>query len=74
MAYRYAKEKLARIVYVLATGEGDVRARLKRAYRDIRILEESDVPEDMREDLSAIKKWMVRYGVLRNRWGMVPCA
>ena len=74
MPHRYAKEKLSRIVYALATREGDVRDRLKAAYRDIRILTPEDVPPGMQSDLQEVKDWLVRYGPERYRGQLVQSA
>ncbi len=69
--HKYAREKLRNAVYLLATGEGDVRSRLRRVYRHIRGVNPGDVPSDMKRDLQWVKNEMVKFGPLVDRYGVV---
>jgi len=60
--YKYAREKLQQAARILATGRGDVRSRLRRTYRHLRVLRADDVPNDSKGDLQWVKSAMVRYG------------
>lgn len=58
----YINSKLYSAVYVLATGEGDVRSRLADAYRFILILSPDEFPKQYQEDWKWIKSELVKRG------------
>jgi hypothetical protein len=61
-SYDRCKEKFERAVYALATGEGDVRSRLEKAYNYLRILRSEDIPSIFRQEFSVILKQLTRFG------------
>jgi len=67
----YGREKFIEAVEKLATGEGDVRQRLRSAYRALRILRLQNLPEDMRGDWRWVQHQMTRFGPLRHKDGEV---
>ena len=69
--YKYAREKLGHAVYILAIGEGDVRSRLRRTHRHIRMLGTHNLPVDLHEELQWVKYSMTKYGALKDRYGPV---
>ena len=58
-------------LYALAVGEGDVRQRLKGAYRQLRMLREDEVPEDQRKEWASILNILVKRGPIRGPNGEV---
>lgn len=46
----------------LAIGEGDVRERLRSAFRPLRMLREEEVPAEMRADFSWVMHQLTRHG------------
>ena len=61
-AFNYARKKLENVVFILATGEGDVRSRLRRSHREIKMLGEYNMPQDLIQDLEWVQKSKVKYG------------
>ena len=57
---------LVHAVYLLAVGEGDVRQRLKRIHRDLRSLDERDLPLELYAELRSILNEMTRFGPARD--------
>jgi hypothetical protein len=51
----YALEKLGLAIYELTVGEGDIKSRLRKAYRHMSALSESNFPEDLKKDWNSIK-------------------
>lgn len=66
MPYKYAREKLRQIARTLATEEGDVRARLLIASRNVWRLKPEDLPPALQKDLTKVKADLTRYGPLRD--------
>lgn len=64
MASLRHKEKFRRALYYLAVGEGDVRARLRGAYNQIRILREDEVPSSIRQEWLSIIQALTDRGPL----------
>ena len=60
--YRRCREKFRAAIYRLAVGEGDVRDRLRGAYRYLQILSERDVPPHLREEWASILTSLTRFG------------
>lgn len=58
-------------LYALAVREGDVRQRLRGAYRELRVLREDEVPESHREEWVLILSMLVKRGPLRRSDGEV---
>ena len=56
------REKFHAAIYRLAVGEGDVRDRLRGAYRHLRMLSENDVPPHLRKEWASILKSLTRLG------------
>ena len=67
--YFYAEEKLANMIYGLATGEEDARHRLAENSMDIIILNEKDFPEELRKDFLWIKKEITKKGAIKDPSG-----
>jgi hypothetical protein len=61
-ANRRCKEKFHAAIYSLAAGEGDVRSRLRRAHRHLKMLSEEEVPPNLRGEWLAILRALTRYG------------
>jgi len=61
-ANRRCREKFHAALHRLAVAEGDVRSRLKGAYRHLRCLSEDQVPSDLRAEWIAILKALTRFG------------
>lgn len=51
----YAREKLSQAVWKLATGVGEIKARLADAYIELAILQESDFPSELVELFESIR-------------------
>lgn len=62
MKYKYAKEKLGRVVRYLAIGERDVRDRLRVVSSDIFRLNGDDLPPQLRKHLVWIQRELTKYG------------
>ena len=60
----YAREKFIEAVEKLATGEGDVRRRLRSAYGALRILRLQNLPQDMWDDWRWVQHQMTKFGPL----------
>lgn len=63
ISLRY-KGKFRNALYYLAVGEGDVRARLRRAYFQINSLREDEVPQDIRQEWVEIVRDLTARGAL----------
>ena len=61
-ASRRCREKFHAARYHLAVAEGDVRERLRGAYRYLRMLSEQDVPLDLRDEWRSILAVLTRHG------------
>jgi len=59
---RRCREKFHEALHRLAVAEGDVRCRLKGAYRPLRSLSENEVPEGLRPEWAAILNALTRHG------------
>ena len=59
---RRCREKFQAALYRLAVGEGDVRQRLRGAYRYLRMLSEEEVPVDLRTEWRSIQDALTRRG------------
>ncbi len=59
--YGDAFVKFNSAVFELATGPGDVRSRLWKAFLEFSPVTEKDLPEYLRDDYRWIKKMLVRY-------------
>ena len=59
---RRCREKFHAAIYSLAVGEGDVRDRLRGAYRYLQMLSEKDVPPHLRNEWASILKTLTRFG------------
>jgi len=68
---RYALEKLSLAVHYLAVSPGDVRRRLKRAYREFHAVSENDFPAHLRDDWNWIKNQLIRFGPVLHADGTV---
>lgn len=51
----YAREKFSSAVCILATGPGDVRSRLRKAFIEFSPVQESDIPDELLEDF----RWII---------------
>lgn len=69
--YLYAKEKLLIAVEALATGPGDVRSRLKKAYWTFNRLKAEQLPPQMQEDWRWVLEQMTNRGPLLDQKGKV---
>ena len=56
------REKFNAALYYLAVGEGDVRARLRLAYAQLRRLRAQEVPQQLREEWKAILEALTARG------------
>lgn len=54
--FEYAREKLGTAVRKLATGKGEIKARLSDAYVELAILQMGDLPEEYWKELHAIRQ------------------
>jgi len=61
VSLRY-RGKFNAALYALAVREGDVRARLRCAYRELRSLREDEVPVRLRTEWHAVLKELTRRG------------
>jgi hypothetical protein len=69
--YNYAQEKLYVAMRSLATGHGDVRARLVEAFISFHTLKEEDFPLKYREDWKWIKTQLTKHGPIYDYKGRV---
>jgi len=69
--YRRGREKLHAALHRLTVHEGDVRARLKSAYFYLRQLTDRDLPEELWEEFSDIKKELHARGPRKGKDGEV---
>ena len=60
--YRRCREKFRAAIHRLSVGEGDVRDRLRGAYRYLRMLSERDVPPHLRKEWVSILAALTRRG------------
>jgi hypothetical protein len=67
--YQRFKEKVRSSVYRLAVGEGDVRDRLRRAYKELRSLRREDVPPELLDEWKSILSALTRLGPERDSDG-----
>jgi hypothetical protein len=56
----YAYEKLSQAVFLLATGEGDVRSRLRAAYLEFSAVLPDSLPENLQEDFEWIRSELTK--------------
>jgi len=59
---RRCREKFHTALYRLTVGEGDVRDRLRGAYRYLKMLSEDEVPPKLREEWASILQALTRQG------------
>jgi hypothetical protein len=60
--HSYALEKFNRAIYTLATGRGDVRARLLDAFNgDLMMITPDHLPEKCKKDFRWVKKTITKY-------------
>src|SRR5690606_41936515 len=71
MASLRYRGKYSAALYALAVGEGDVRQRLRGAYRQLRMLREDEVPESHRKEWARILSLLVKRGPVRGPSGEV---
>ena len=69
--YRRCREKFRAAIFRLAVGEGDVRDRLRGAYRYLRMLSELDVPPHLRKEWASILTSLTRHGAEVDSSGTV---
>ena len=69
--YNYAQEKLYVAMRSLATGPGDVRARLVDAFMSFHTLEEDDLPPKYRKDWKWINTQLTKHGPIYDYKGRV---
>lgn len=50
----YALEKLGIAIDVMTTGEGDIKSRLRKAFRHISAVREDDFPDELKKDWKSI--------------------
>ena len=62
----YAKRKLSEAVYSLATGGGDVRARLFWAHRYMQVLSENHFPKELKKKWLGINTQLSKFGTVQN--------
>lgn len=67
--YRRCREKFMVAERKLALGKGDVRDRLRGAYKALRILHEEEIPPPLRSDWHWIMNQLTRYGPEVDRDG-----
>jgi hypothetical protein len=59
---QYALGKLSQAVTILATGEGDVRSRLRRAYGELGCILSGDLPPQFEAQLEWIRAQLTKRG------------
>ena len=70
VSLRY-REKFRRALYHLVVQEGDVRARLRAAYNELRVLREDELPDEIREEWKDILHQLSKKEALRDESGRV---
>lgn len=70
VSLRY-REKFRRALYYLAVKEGDVRARLRSAYEQLRVLREDELPEEIRAEWKDILHQLTKRGAMIHESGYV---
>lgn len=70
VSLRY-RGKYSTALYALAVGEGDVRQRLRGAYRQLRMLREDEVPESHKKEWARILSLLERRGPVLGLRGEV---
>jgi hypothetical protein len=68
--YLYAQEKLGLAVHALAINPGPIKARLFAAYSELSCLMESDLPQELRKDLTWVKQTLAK-NPSRVDWDLV---
>ena len=63
------REKYNSALYALAVREGDVRERLRGAYRHLRMLREDEVPSEHRKEWNQILSALVQRGPMLGPTG-----
>jgi len=56
----YALEKLGLAIYEMTVGEGDVKSRLRNAFRHMSAVSEKDFPEELKKDWRSIRKRLTK--------------
>jgi|SRR3989338_7794034 len=69
--YHYAQEKLYVAMRSMATGQGDVRARLVDAFMTFHTLKEEDFPPKYRKDWKWIHTQLTKHGPIYDHKGRV---
>lgn len=69
--YSRAREKMTDAEFKLATGERDVRQRLRGAFTVLNRLRAEDLPPELRDEWRAVLNEMTRLGPERGPDGMV---
>lgn len=69
--YSRCREKLMVAEHKLAVGEGDVRERLRSAFKVLNTLQDDELPLGMRADWSWVMKQLVRFGPKIGRDGTI---
>ena len=68
----YALQKLELAILDLETGQGDIRSRLKSAYKEhLHVINENDFPDSLKPEWKAIKKALTKKGPLKDDNGEV---
>jgi len=62
----YALEKLSSAIHYLTVGEGDVRQRLRSAYREFSAVSETDFPPRLQDDWKWIMAQLTQYGTIED--------
>lgn len=65
-SHGYALEKLSEAVYLLATGEGHVRQRLRDAFISFHAVMERDFPDDLKVKWRWIDSQLKRFGPIMD--------
>ncbi len=71
MANLRYRGKFRRALYYLAINEGNVRERLKYAYRELNYLREDEVPVEIRQEWQSILKALTALGPSTSSTGTV---
>ena len=70
--YSYAVEKFNRAIYVLSTGEGDVRKRLYAIFTDdLLTITNSHLPEKLRANFTWVKKQLSKYDEVEDGYNEI---
>lgn len=56
----YALQKLSLAIDEMTIGEGDIKSRLRRAYRHMSAISERDFPEELKKDWISIKSRLTK--------------